>query len=140
MYKRQNLRKALFGGVLAMIVSLLIVGFSTGHIVTFVIASMVFGVASFANVPPMQMRVMRNAGNAPELAATANISAFNIANALGGIIGGFAVDHASIGASSVPFLAAGVPLIGLVLIAFAERKKKAVLPMAAVQPQASQPV
>lgn len=135
-----NLRKALFGGVLAMIVSLLIVGFSTGHIVTFVIASMVFGVASFANVPPMQMRVMQNAGNAPELAATANISAFNIANALGGIIGGFAVDHASIGASSVPFLAAGVPLIGLVLIAFAERKKKAALPMAAVQPQASQPV
>ena len=40
----------------------------------------------------------------------------------------------------MPFLAAGVPLIGLVLIAFAERKKKAVLPMAAVQPQASQPV
>lgn len=111
-----NLTRALFGGVLAMIVSLVIVGFATGNVWTFVVASVVFGVASFANVPPMQMRVMRHAGSAPELAATANISAFNIANALGGVIGGYAVDHANIGASMVPFLAAAAPLLGLTLI------------------------
>ncbi|BBH46085.1 MFS transporter [Pseudomonas sp. KU43P] len=116
-----NLGKAQLGGVLAMIVALLIVGLSTAHAWSFVIASVVFGIASFANVPPMQMRVMRNAGKAPELAATANISAFNIANALGGIIGGYAVDHASIGASMVPFLAALVPVVGLVLLTLVER-------------------
>lgn len=120
-----NLRRALLGGVFAMIVSLVIVGFATGNVWTFVLASVVFGVASFANVPPMQMRVMRHAGSAPELAATANISAFNIANALGGVIGGYAVDHASIGAAMVPFLAAVVPLFGLVLIVLAERHGKA---------------
>jgi hypothetical protein len=38
--------------------------------------------ASFTNVPPMQMRVMKCGKAAPELAATANISAFNIANVL----------------------------------------------------------
>lgn len=118
-----NLRRALFGGVLAMIVALVIVGFATGHVWTFVIASVVFGIASFANVPPMQMRVMRHAGSAPELAATANISAFNIANALGGIIGGYAVDHAGIGASMVPFIGAAAPLLGLVLVALAERSR-----------------
>ena len=117
-----NLRLALFGGILAMVVSLVLVGFSLVNVWAFVIASVVFGIASFANVPPMQMRVMRHAGNAPELAATANISAFNVANALGGLIGGYAVDHASIGASMVPFLAAIVPVIGLGFVALAERK------------------
>ncbi len=118
-----NLSRALIGGVVAMIVSLVIVGFSVANAWAFVIASIVFGIASFANVPPMQMRVMRHAGNAPELAATANISAFNVANALGGLIGGFAVDHANIGAAMVPFLAAAVPLIGLVLVLVAERTR-----------------
>ena len=117
-----NLRLALFGGILAMVVSLVLVGFSLVNVWAFVIASVVFGIASFANVPPMQMRVMRHAGNAPELAATANISAFNVANALGGLIGGYAVDHPSIGASMVPFLAAIVPVIGLGFVALAERK------------------
>lgn len=112
-----NLRRALLGGISAMVIALVIVGFSLGNVWTFGIASVVFGVASFSNVSPMQMGVMRHAGQAPELAATANISAFNIANALGGIIGGFAVDHVSIGAPMVPFLAAIVPLIGLALVA-----------------------
>nr|BFD42028.1 MFS transporter [Pseudomonas sp. FFPRI_1] len=116
-----NLHRALFGGVLAMVIALMVVGLSTAHIWTFVGASVLFGIAAFANVPPMQMRVMRHAGSAQELAATANISAFNIANALGGIIGGYAVDHADIGAPMVPYLAAIVPLMGLALIVLAER-------------------
>ncbi|MDQ2139913.1 MFS transporter [Alcaligenaceae bacterium B3P038] len=116
-----NLRVALFGGVLALIIALVIVSLSFSHIWTFVAASVAFGMASFANVPPMQMRVMNNAGNAPELAATANISAFNIANAIGGLIGGYAVDHAAIGVTMVPLLAAVIPVFGLVLIVLAER-------------------
>jgi DHA1 family inner membrane transport protein len=59
--------------------------------------------ASFANVPPMQMRVMQYGKAAPGLAATANISAFNIANALGGLIGGAVVDSL-FGTSAMPFL------------------------------------
>jgi len=34
------------------------------------------GITSFANVPPMQMRVMKYGKAAPELAVTANISGF----------------------------------------------------------------
>lgn len=111
-----NLSRALIGGIAAMIVSLVIVGFATTNAWAFVAATVVFGIASFANVPPMQMRVMRHAGQAPELAATANISAFNVANALGGVIGAFAVDHAQIGAPMVPFLAAIVPVVGLAIV------------------------
>ncbi|MCK5502706.1 MAG: MFS transporter, partial [Tritonibacter mobilis] len=83
-------------------------------------AAFVFGVVSFANVPPMQMRVMKHGGNAPELAATANISAFNIANALGGIIGGAVVDSA-LGAAYIPFAAIIVPALGLAFIIWQER-------------------
>jgi hypothetical protein len=81
----------------------------------------VFGIASFANVPPMQMRVMKYGKAAPELAATANISAFNIANALGGLIGGAIVDS-SFGAGAIPFAAAIVPFAALLFILSQERR------------------
>lgn len=126
-----NLNRALIGGIFAMIASLIVVGLSTGNTWTYIAAAIVFGVASFANVPPMQMRVMRHSGKAPELAATANISAFNIANALGGIIGGYAVDHANIGASMVPYLAAIVPVIGLLIALAAEQRASSSKPITA---------
>lgn len=55
---------------------------------------------------------MKHGGDAPELAATANISAFNIANAMGGLIGGAVVDS-SLGPAFIPFAAIIVPAIGL---------------------------
>ncbi len=110
-----NLGRALIGGIILMSLSLIMVGCAASNMWTFFVASTIFGIVSFFNVPPLQMRVMRYAGNAPELAATANISAFNIANAMGGVIGGYVVDHPNIGISMVPFIAAAVPLPGLIL-------------------------
>jgi MFS transporter, DHA1 family, inner membrane transport protein len=105
----------------AMIVALLLVGLLAPYQWPFVAAAFAFGIVSFANVPPMQMRVMKHGGAAPELAATANISAFNIANAMGGVIGGAVVDSA-LGAAAIPFAAAVVPFIGLLFILNQERK------------------
>ena len=76
--------------------------------------------ASFANVPPLQMRVMKYGKAVPELVATANSPAFNIANALGGLIGGAVVDSL-FGASAIPFAAAIVPPVTLLLILSQER-------------------
>lgn len=117
----QNLSRALVVWPAAMILVLLIVGVLAPFKWLFAIAAFVFGVVSFANVPPMQMRVMKHGGAAPELAATANISAFNIANALGGVIGGAVVDSAW-GAAAIPFAAAVVPVAGLIFILSQERK------------------
>ncbi len=89
-----NLRLSLIFWPAAMIVSLIAVGLLAPFKWPFVAAAFVFGITSFANVPPMQMRVMKYGTAAPELAATANISAFNLANALGGMIGGALVDSA----------------------------------------------
>ena len=117
----KNLSASLIFWPAAMIVALIIVGFLAPFKWPFVIAAFIFGVVSFANVPPMQMRVMKHGGEAPELAATANISAFNIANAMGGIIGGVVIDS-SLGAAMIPFAAIGVPLLGLAFIIWQERK------------------
>jgi DHA1 family inner membrane transport protein len=115
-----NLRLSLILWPAAMIASLIVAGLVAPFKWPFLAAAFVFGIASFANVPPMQMRVMRYGKAAPELAATANISAFNIANALGGLIGGAVVDSL-FGASAIPFAAAIVPAVALLLILSQER-------------------
>jgi len=115
-----NLRLSLILWPAAMIVSLIVAGLVAPFKWPFLAAAFVFGIASFANVPPMQMRVMKYGKAAPELAATANISAFNIANALGGLIGGAIVDG-SLGASAIPFAAAIIPAFALLLILSQER-------------------
>jgi DHA1 family inner membrane transport protein len=116
-----NLRLSLILWPAAMIVSLIVVGFLAPFKWPFLASAFVFGVASFANVPPMQMRVMKYGKAALELAATANISAFNLANALGGLIGGAVVDSA-FGAGAIPFAAAIVPLVALLFIVSQERR------------------
>src|SRR5882724_1860210 len=115
-----NLRLSLILWPAAMVASLIVVGFVAPFKWPFLAAAFVFGIASFANVPPMQMRVMKYGKAAPELAATANISAFNIANAFGGLIGGVIVDS-SFGAGAIPFAAAIVPLVALLFILSQER-------------------
>lgn len=51
------------------------------------IALVVWGIAAFAVVPPLQMRVMSVAHDAPGLASSVNIGAFNLGNALGAAAG-----------------------------------------------------
>src|SRR5882757_3767580 len=115
-----NLRLALILWPAAMIVSLIVAGFLAPFKWPFLAAAFVFGVASFANVPPMQMRVMKYGKAAPELAATANISAFNVANAMGGVIGGAVVDGA-FGTGAIPYAAASLTLVALLFILTQER-------------------
>lgn len=126
-----NLSRSLIFLPAAMIVSLVAIGFVASNPWAFLAASFLFGVVSFANVPPMQMRVMKYGAAAPELAATANISAFNVANAMGGFIGGAVVDSTS-GAAAIPFAAIVVPAIGLLFIVSQERKRASVDEVATV--------
>jgi DHA1 family inner membrane transport protein len=116
-----NLRLSLILWPVAMVASLIVVGLVAPLKWPFLAAAFIFGIASFANVPPMQMRVMKYGKAAPELAATANISAFNTANAVGGMIGGAVVDS-SLGAGAIPFSAAVVPLVALLFILSQERR------------------
>ncbi len=74
-----------------------------------------WGVASFALVPPLQMRVMNEAAAAPNLASAMNIGAFNLGNAIGAALGG-AVISAGLGYPAVSLAGAVMALAGLALV------------------------
>ncbi|MEX5935774.1 MFS transporter [Mammaliicoccus sciuri] len=48
----------------------------------------IFGFTAFATVPLLQTKIIQTAKEAPTLAAAVNISAFNLANAIGAYLGG----------------------------------------------------
>jgi len=74
-----------------------------------------WGVASFALVPPLQVRVMTAAADAPNLAAAVNIGAFNLGNAIGAAIGG-SVIAAGLGYRAVALAGAVAAAIGLAAV------------------------
>ena len=79
------------------------------------IALIVWGAAAFAVVPPLQMRVMSVAHDAPGLASSVNIGAFNLGNALGAAAGG-AVLSMGMSYTAVSITGAILTAFGLVLI------------------------
>ncbi len=74
-----------------------------------------WGIASFALAPPLQMRVMKAAGEAPNLASSMNIAAFNLGNAIGAAIGGAVIDW-GFGYPAVPLAGAVMAAGGLGLV------------------------
>jgi DHA1 family inner membrane transport protein len=82
-----------------------------------------WGVASFALVPPLQIRVLTAAEDAPNLASAVNIGAFNLGNAFGAALGG-AVISAGLGYPAVALAGAATSAIGLVLVVITERNAR----------------
>ena len=74
-----------------------------------------WGAAAFAIVPPVQMRVMQAAAEAPGLASSVNIGAFNLGNAIGAALGG-AVIAADFGYAAVPVVGGVTAAAGLALV------------------------
>ena len=84
------------------------------------VSMVIWGAATFAVVPPLQMRVMRVASEAPGLSSSVNIGAFNLGNALGAAAGG-AVVSAGLGYSFVPVMGAIIAGLALLLVLFTSR-------------------
>jgi MFS transporter, DHA1 family, inner membrane transport protein len=80
-----------------------------------------WGVATFALVPPLQMRVMATASDAPNLASAMNIGAFNLGNAIGAAVGGGVIEL-GLGYPMVSIAGAAMAAAGLAL-ALATRRK-----------------
>ncbi|WP_089341438.1 MFS transporter [Burkholderia singularis] len=76
---------------------------------------LVWGIATFAVVPPLQMRVMRAAADAPGLASSVNVGAFNLGNALGAAAGGAAISM-GLGYAAVPIAGALIAAAGAVFV------------------------
>jgi len=89
------------------------------------LAVLVWGAASFALVPPLQMRVMEAAKEAPNLASAVNIGAFNLGNAIGAALGG-AVINAGLGYPAISLAGALMAGLGLVMVLLFAWRSRAV--------------
>jgi DHA1 family inner membrane transport protein len=74
-----------------------------------------WGVATFALVPSLQARIMSVAADAPTLASSLNIGAFNLGNAAGAVLGG-GVIHLDLGYPWVAVAGAAMAAGALVLV------------------------
>lgn len=79
------------------------------------IAVILWGIATFGLVPPVQMRVMKIAHEAPGLASSINVGAFNLGNALGAAAGGWVLSQ-QLGYAAVSYTGAALAGLGLLLV------------------------
>ncbi|MBB4840901.1 DHA1 family inner membrane transport protein [Sphingomonas kyeonggiensis] len=85
------------------------------------IGLLLWGAASFAIVPPVQMRVMEAAAEAPGLASSINVGAFNLGNALGAAVGGGVISF-GLGYAAVPIAGGVLAAMGLLLVLLGRRR------------------
>lgn len=114
----RSIEKTVIGFLLLEAASLAAFPFMAGTQVGAAVALFVWSTAAFALVPPVQMRVMRAAAEAPGLASSVNIGAFNLGNAIGAAMGA-AVLSAGGGYAFVMFGGAALALLALVLVIWA---------------------
>ncbi|MFC4655705.1 MFS transporter [Rheinheimera marina] len=106
-------------------VTMLLALFSMISSSMWLVAPVIFfwGIASFALVPPLQSLVVQEAKEAPNLAASMNIGAFNLGNALGAVLGA-AIIKAGLSLNYVPLAGAATALTGLVLWFMRSRQQR----------------
>ncbi|WP_075693596.1 MFS transporter [Streptomyces acidiscabies] len=116
--------RALVWALAGLAVTLAVFGALAGSEGASVVLVFLMGVTGFASVPGMITRVTDQAGGAA-LAASANVSASNVGNALGAWLGGVAIS-VGLGYRSPLFVGAGMVMVGLGVMVVAARTEKVV--------------
>ncbi|GAB2970462.1 hypothetical protein GCM10023080_037530 [Streptomyces pseudoechinosporeus] len=109
--------RALVLALLGLTITLAMFGLLAGSATASVILVFLMGVFGFASVPGMITRVTDFAHGAA-LAASANVSASNIGNALGAWLGGLAIS-AGLGYTAPLYVGAGIALTSVIVMAVA---------------------
>lgn len=109
----RSIDKTLIGFLVLLMLMMVLFPFLAKTTIGAGIALVIWGAAAFAVVPPLQMRVMSVAHDAPGLASSVNIGAFNLGNAIGAAAGAAVL---SLGWSYAAVSFAGAMLAGLGLI------------------------
>ncbi|MEU0584334.1 MFS transporter [Streptomyces sp. NPDC006132] len=112
--------RALVLSLLALTLTLVLFGLLAESAVASVVLVFVLGVTGFAGVPGMITRVTDYAHGAA-LAASANVSASNVGNALGAWLGGLAIS-AGLGYTAPLYVGAGIALVATVVMVIAARR------------------
>ncbi|EKZ95609.1 MULTISPECIES: MFS transporter [Cupriavidus] len=114
----------------ALAVIMLVLPFALQSHVGAAIGLLVWGAAAFAVVPPLQMRVMEAAAEAPGLASSINVGAFNLGNAVGAALGG-GVISLGLGYAVVPVAGGLLAASGVLLVWLGRASKRAAQPVKA---------
>ncbi|MBJ9702258.1 MFS transporter [Acinetobacter calcoaceticus] len=125
-----SINKTLIGFLVLLIIMMVTFPILAQSQIGAAIALVIWGAATFALVPPLQMRVMSVAHEAPGLASSVNIGAFNLGNAVGAAAGALVLDLGW-GYSAVSF--AGALLAGLALLLVLFQIKRESSPAQALQ-------
>ena len=110
-----SLNKTLIGFLILLMLMMLLFPILASTALGAGLALIIWGAAAFAVVPPLQMRVMSVAYDAPGLASSVNIGAFNLGNALGAIAGA-SVLNLGFSYSAVSFAGASLSAVALLLV------------------------
>lgn len=111
----RSIDRTLIVSLSALILVLLAFAFLMRWPIPAAVSILIWGIASFAVVPPLQMRVMEAAKDAPNLASAVNIGAFNFGNAIGAAVGG-AVINAGLGYPAISLAGATMAGLGLLMV------------------------
>ena len=107
--------RAVLGTLIALTAVLASMQFVIGTPLTAIVFFGVLGVASFATVAPLQIRVLEKASGAGQnLASSLNIAAFNLGNAIGAWAGGMTIEHGP-GLGALGWVAALITMAGLAI-------------------------
>ena len=120
-----SINKTLIGFLVLLIVMMVTFPILAQSQIGAAIALVIWGAATFALVPPLQMRVMSVAHEAPGLASSVNIGAFNLGNAVGAA--GALVLDLGWGYSAVSFAGALLAGLGLLLVLFQIKRESSPL-------------
>ncbi len=121
----RRLVPALLGTLAALAIVLAVMSFALHSKPAAIAFTGLLGIAAFATVAPLQLRVLQQAQGAGEsVASSLNIAAFNLGNALGAWLGGTVIDHGP-GLAAVTWAAALVTLSGLAIALWSVRLERA---------------
>lgn len=121
----RKLMATLFGSLVFLAAVLGLMSFAIHSKAAVVIFTGLLGAGAFATVAPLQMRVLRHAGNGGQtLASSLNIGAFNLGNAIGAWLGGFVILHGP-GLANIPWIAGLVSLSAVVVALFSSGESRA---------------
>ncbi|GAA5157166.1 MFS transporter [Pseudonocardia eucalypti] len=110
-------------GLLALLTAVLAVAWLVGrHPVPAAVTVFLLGAVGFAVIPGMQARVLSAAAEAPTLAIAVNASAYQVAAAFAGWLGGRVIDAA--GVRPIYLVAAAVTAAGFMLAVYSGRRTR----------------
>ena len=114
-WANRSVSRTLYGLFTLLALTMVLFPMVASDSVTAGVMLVVWGLASFGIVPPLQVKVMQVASEAQALASSVNIGAFNLGNAIGAALGAFVLANGG-DYSAVSYTGAAVAAGGLIIL------------------------